>query len=92
MKITLHKPQREAANAVLAYDYESPDEQEQILLGRDETASTNTMEQIGEQGDDEVLWSSYWASDAFCDDYEDCQHKHGAGDCTLYSNGTNQWC
>ena len=76
MKITLHKPQREAANAVLAYDYESPDEQEQI----------------GEQGDDEVLWSSYWASDAFCDDYEDCQHKHGAGDCTLYSNGTNQWC
>ncbi len=76
MKITLHKPQREVANAVLAYDYEPPEEQTQI----------------GEQGDDEVLWHSYWASDAFCYDYEDCRHKHGAGDCDLYSNGTNQWC
>ena len=70
MKITLHKPRRKVANAVLAYDYEPADE-------------------IGYTDD---IWHSYWTTDAFCHEGEDCWHKHGAGDCFLMSNGTDQVC
>ena len=75
MKIMLHKPQREAANAVLAYDYEPPDIQDQ-----------------DGDVDSTPRWVSHWSTDAYCHDNSDCWHEHGAGDCTLESDGTDQWC
>lgn len=72
MKITLHKPQREATNAVLAYHYEPADD-------------------IGVVEDEDPIWWSYWAEDAICRN-DDCQHEHGAGDCHLWADSTNQGC
>ena len=71
MKVTLHKPQREAVNAVLAYQDEEDDED----------GPSCPPEYSYSQG----TYYAYWACDAYPSN-DDCYYRENDGTCLLVEN------